>query len=257
MGSDKDSFETYVNQHKDLGWLSPVHNPSSREYLLELVDRYDPDQIGDVGCGAGTFVQELAERNPDKTVVGIDPAASAAKPLEETYDNVTIEAERLETVIGDLSCYDLLYANNVVQATEDPPQTLRYLQQTLCDDGQLVLVVPGDEAGGEQFTTSPDDPRYDITWKTENSLKKMTATFPWDGEQIQRTQYVFPREHAESIFESAGLSFAEEDLPYEIEADTSSLPWFLETFGVTVEEPINPENITLQMDLYILEKTNP
>ncbi len=102
----------------------------------------DSSRILDIGCGEGILLENLAERYPDKTLVGVD--------LSE--ENVRLcKGLGLDVSLGDASdlglppaSFDACVMMSVLEHVEDPAAALREAWRVLEPGGRLVVLVPND-----------------------------------------------------------------------------------------------------------------
>jgi SAM-dependent methyltransferase len=98
-----------------------------------------PRRVLEVGCGAGTFRQHLAEPNE---YWGIEPDQGAAEAARSRLDRVLHGSfEEVESTLP-AGHFDLVIANDVIEHMADPDRFLARIKTALAPGGVLVGSVP-------------------------------------------------------------------------------------------------------------------
>ncbi len=108
----------------------------------------------DVGSGTGDDALELSERlGPDATVIGIDRRLEAVDEALEKARNVALN---VRFAVGDAyslpfedAFFDVVRADFLFGAVEQPLRAARELSRVLCSHGALLLSDRADVLGGE------------------------------------------------------------------------------------------------------------
>ena len=139
--------DEYIAHRKktDWGWLTPLYKRAMRKHdlaKLALVDRYvklRPGQrVLDIGCGAGTFLLELIDRD-NVTATGLDFKDLAHLPGFNRFDfrcGLLAEQNLAPRSISLITMWHFL------EHDYDPANTLARCRDLLADDGRLVIEVP-------------------------------------------------------------------------------------------------------------------
>lgn len=204
-------------------WISPAGYPPSRRRLVDMVEEYrgEPERIADVGCGAGELSAGLGEAY-DASIVAVDISPASCQATRERtapYGNVDVlcaDANRAPLQDG---AFDIIFAANSLQDTEDPAQTLDNLYTWLRDGGDLVVTVPGEEGMRQmpdpwfhEEELDAGDGTVDIPYMhPETERLSMAGDGEVPSELGDWGQYVFPRDTARKLFEEAGFTIEEED----------------------------------------------
>mgnify|MGYP005838438513 CR=1 FL=1 len=119
-----------------------------------------PGKLLDIGCGNGSFLQEMQRKGWE--VVGID--------FDQAAVNVT-KQRGIEAYVGDLSTitfpknsFDAITLNHVIEHLYDPLSCLRSCHNLLRDGGKLTLITPNIESLGhkhfKQYWRGLETPRH-------------------------------------------------------------------------------------------------
>ena len=120
----------WLARHLDLGWKSLPDMPPGR--MLEI------------GCAAGGFLQEMADRGWQ--VEGIEPSASTA--ARAVANGLAVEASSLESAQERDAVYDLIVGWMVLEHLHQPAQALQKLARWARPGAALVLSTPDASAAG-------------------------------------------------------------------------------------------------------------
>jgi SAM-dependent methyltransferase len=102
--------------------------------------------VADVGCGHGASTMIMAEAYPNSTFVGFDyhdasiEAARRGAQERALTDRVTFEVSGAKDYSG--TGYDLVTFFDCLHDMGDPVGALRYVRETLAEDGTAMLVEP-------------------------------------------------------------------------------------------------------------------
>ena len=99
-------------------------------------------RILEVGCGAGTFGQQLKERCSEVEVWGIEPDSQSADAAEKVLDRVIRGVFR--PAMRELSDekFDCIVFNDVLEHMADPDEALLASRQHLTTDGVVIASIP-------------------------------------------------------------------------------------------------------------------
>lgn len=102
----------------------------------------EPQMIIDLGCGDGTYTQELAERWPHATVHGNDPADVAVQMAQERYPQISFALANV--LVADTlpnTVYDVGVLRGVIHHLPDDSQQTAFANaRRVCR--QLIVVEP-------------------------------------------------------------------------------------------------------------------
>jgi SAM-dependent methyltransferase len=139
--------DEYIAHRKktDWGWLTPFYQRAMRKHdlgklaLVERAVRLSPGQrVLDIGCGAGTFLLELVERDR-VAATGVDFKDLSHLPALKQVDfRCGLLAEQDLPARG----FALITMWHFLEHDYDPNATLARCRDLLADDGRLVIEVP-------------------------------------------------------------------------------------------------------------------
>lgn len=111
---------------------------------LGLVDRVGGGTALDVGCGAGQFLVELAERGLD--VAGVDLAEGMVEAASARLSTLGLDGDvrvaNVERLPFPDGRFDLVTALGLVEYLPDPTVALREFARVLAPGGHLVVTAP-------------------------------------------------------------------------------------------------------------------
>ncbi len=187
--------DEYIAHRKktDWGWLTPFYLKAMRRHDLAkmaLVDRYvklrQGSKVLDIGCGAGSFLQELVARD------GVQATGVDFKDLSHLpgFERIDFRCGLLaEQALAERS-FDLVTMWHFLEHDYDPLRTLARGRDLLAADGRMVIEVP----------------RLDsFTYRLYHER--------WPGLQAPQHTVLFTRDSLLAMVRSQGL-VVEEYLPY-------------------------------------------
>ncbi len=111
------------------------------EFYRRLVQRFRPRSILDVGCAQATLALLLAEDGLD--VTAIDIRTSFLDYAASRYEKGTIRFRAANILDAeDLGCFDLIFANQIIEHLVYPVSFLRALGKHMNPGGLLVVTTP-------------------------------------------------------------------------------------------------------------------
>lgn len=107
-----DYNQVWANKWEDMKKYGPASR-HTRRILREIILTLEFDSVLDVGCGQGSFLQELLSEFPTATPYGIDVSLEAvelasARVPQGKFWVLDIEKERLEETFDLVVCSDVL-----------------------------------------------------------------------------------------------------------------------------------------------------
>lgn len=100
-------------------------------------------RILDVGCGAGGLGRALLERNPARTMIGVEPVAVAVAAAARHYARVLpTDLEGAGGELPSLAPFDSIVLADVLEHHADPAAVLARLRDWLAPDGTVIASIP-------------------------------------------------------------------------------------------------------------------
>jgi len=101
----------------------------------------DCNRVLDVGCGEGTFIKQVKDRNGAE-VWGIELMKTPGKAAEKILDKVFIGP--CENFLDELpnNYFDAIYCNDVLEHLVDPYAVLATLKNKLSEKGVVISSIP-------------------------------------------------------------------------------------------------------------------
>ena len=142
-------------------------------------------EVLDVGCGNGVISRSLGEKG--FLVKGIDVSEKAIQKARNLnkFSNVSFEVVSAEQLVADGHRYHAVICSEVLEHLNDPGKLLRVLNQSLHQDGILIVTVPNGKGPRELFVTRPViamKKKNNWTWKLVSGVKKL---FGYKGTTVQ------------------------------------------------------------------------
>ncbi|MEJ7786234.1 MAG: class I SAM-dependent methyltransferase [Solirubrobacteraceae bacterium] len=131
----------------------PPERSDNAARVHRICSRLRPGSVLDVGSGLGVFPARMKEAGWRATA--LDPDARA---IAHARDHIGVDAVQADFMApGELSRYDLVTLNKVLEHVEDPVAMLRRAHAALAEGGTVYIELPdgecaaADGAGREEF----------------------------------------------------------------------------------------------------------
>ncbi len=114
-------------------------------YILNEVERKNPEKILDAGCGRGFYLKAISLYNSPKEICGIDINPSyleKAKKLCAGDKRVKIAQASIYTLSYPNSYFDFIICSEILEHLTGDEKALSELNRVLKPGGSLVITVP-------------------------------------------------------------------------------------------------------------------
>ncbi len=134
-----------------IDYYSPLKSECIAEYgdnpRTELIDliKEAPEQILEIGCGAGATGLAIKQKFPDVNYIGIDSDKEAAEIARTRLDKVIvsdIEKVPLDTFGLEKEYFDLIICADILEHLYDPWKMLHDLRGYLTPNGKIFSSIP-------------------------------------------------------------------------------------------------------------------
>jgi SAM-dependent methyltransferase len=145
--SCQDAREEAAYQVKrEYGAIMGEERNAAQSRVLQDMMPWDRERVLDLGCGAGYWSAELAQRFPWMQVTGVDFGEDfiAKARLHFASDRVTFQREDFQHLSFEEGVFDCVYADNVLEHAFDVDRTLNEIHRVLRDGGVLLAALPPD-----------------------------------------------------------------------------------------------------------------
>jgi len=146
----QDSTENlaYGNLFKTLSLLGPLRDIAGRSVMW--LKGHQRGKLLDVGCGNGSFLEQMQELGWD--VYGVEPDGKAAESAKQRLAcPEKIFHGFLENAGFNNGQFDVITMSHVIEHLPDPILTLKECRRILRLDGQLVVTTPNAEGLGKKI----------------------------------------------------------------------------------------------------------
>lgn len=165
--------EDYISHSNSNQGLFGKLYQSIRKYTLgkkyELVSSIrDGENILDIGCATGQFLNEFKKRG--WLCTGIEPDPSAREFASKNYDLKVFDEDKLDTL--DSHSFDVISMWHVLEHVSDLSKRMEDLQRLIKENGSLFIALPNldswDAKHYEKYWAGLDVPRHLYHFKKEN-----------------------------------------------------------------------------------------
>ncbi len=129
------SEEYFVQRRK------PPHDTVAEEFTTEMIRRYDPESVADIGCAIGHYLKKFEDNQPSINVFGIE---GASKAVENALVDSVRQGDLREEISIDGS-YDVVTCIEVAEHIHP-----------IYADNLVSTIISGSKYGGRIiFTAAP------------------------------------------------------------------------------------------------------
>lgn len=115
---------------------------------IRWLEAHERGRLLDVGCGNGSFLDQMRQLGWD--VTGVEPDGAAVTVAREKLGLQVFEGS-LEEAGLPAGHYDAITMNHVIEHLPDPIVTLKECHRVLKPGGELVVATPNIKGMGSQF----------------------------------------------------------------------------------------------------------
>jgi len=172
---------------------------------------YPEATILDVGCGNGVIARQLGKEGYH--VLGIDISKKAIDKANalNMYPNVLFENISAENLVATGKRYDAIICSEVLEHLTDPSSLLKVLNESLNDNGKLIITVPNGNGPRELMVTKPIiaiQKRNNFLWfmvtKIKKSMNYSGTTVQSDADDLTHVQF-FTKKSLENLAAASGF----------------------------------------------------
>lgn len=191
----EDNLSTYYNSEEYISHTDSKRNLLEKAYhfvraialkrKVRLIESFDLDanNLLDVGCGTGDFLQ--AAYNSNWHVYGIEPNEKARSIANHKTNNAVSDIEQLNKFKDN--SFDVITLWHVLEHLPNLEMHIYILKRLLKPNGRIVIAVPNykayDAAYYKSFWAAYDVPRH--LWHfTKDSIKILSAQFDLKVDKI-------------------------------------------------------------------------
>lgn len=156
-------------------------------FIIQTLQEKLPPQsvVLDVGCGNGVISRNLGKHGFN--VYGIDISEQTIEKARKLNNlpNVRFDVLSAEQLVASGKQYNAIICSEVLEHLNDPGSLLRVLNESLYDDGVLIVTVPNGQGPREVFVTKPVialQKKNNIVWRF---VQKMKSLMGYKGTTIQ------------------------------------------------------------------------
>ena len=116
----------------------------ARSDVVKLIER-GPENVLDVGCGAGLTAAMIRRRFPSANLVGVEPDPDSSRLAEQHFDDVLNigidDSHAVDVALGERK-FDLIILADVLEHLARPEDVLAHLKQRLTENGCIITSIP-------------------------------------------------------------------------------------------------------------------
>lgn len=139
----------------------------------------------DVGCGNGVISRNLGKHGFNVYGIDISEKTIEKARLLNTLPNVTFDVLSAEQLVASGKQYNAIICSEVLEHLNDPGSLLGVLNESLYDNGVLIVTVPNGKGPREMFVTKPIislKKKNNVAWKV---VQKIKTIFGYKGTTVQ------------------------------------------------------------------------
>jgi ubiquinone/menaquinone biosynthesis C-methylase UbiE len=173
----KIAFTKYQTRSPDYHWQQLSHNPfrfnayvaARYQQILDNIPQVEGLKILDIGCGSGTLLYLIQQKNPDAQLTGIDldqdSLAIARKKVKAKL--IKTSATKLPFKAGS---FDYVVSAEVIEHLDKPKKMLSEIKRVLQPLGTVLITTP------VKHTPHPKD-KLHVQEFTPKQLSKLLSQY--------------------------------------------------------------------------------
>lgn len=136
---DVQHFERWSRSYEESWMQRRVFAPTHSAVLALATQLPTPDVILDAGCGTGRLLRAAAQRWPDATLIGVDPAEGMVEMARKLTPGATIHRGLAEALPLPDASVDLVFSTLSFHHWHDQQAGVREMARVLRPGGHFIL----------------------------------------------------------------------------------------------------------------------
>ena len=158
--------------------FSRIADKKRVQFITDAITKNIPsgEQVLDVGCGNGIISNAVAAMDYNVTAIDSSEKTIATAKSLNNLPNLHFFVVPAGEISSEPRKYAAIICSEVLEHLNDPSSLLAKLNESLKDDGILLVTVPNGKGPRELFVTKPVQylqKKNNIIWKAISSIKKM------------------------------------------------------------------------------------
>lgn len=129
----------YYKKHKSRNPLVKILMREFHNVLFELIEKADPQNLLDIGCGEGYTLEEINRKFPSIHIEGSDVNAGIVDFAKKNIKNMLLKVESAYNLKRNDNSFDLVTLLEVLEHLESPDLTIKKKQKEY--PGNIVFLV--------------------------------------------------------------------------------------------------------------------
>ncbi len=158
--------------------------------FFDLLQKVQPKNILDAGCGEGVTLAKLKEKNIGKTLEGIDNFKTAINIGKKEHPDLTLKLGSIYELPYKDNSFDTIICTEVLEHLDNPTKALQELKRV--SSRHILLSVPNEPwfmmanfLRGKNIKRWGNHPEHINHWST-NSFKKFVEKEGLKVEEVRR-----------------------------------------------------------------------
>ena len=134
-------FNSSLNNRIDIH--KKYSNFNLHEWIKDNCKIRDNQNILDMGCGNGNFIDFFLSNNKNLKIVGVDNNLNLLEEVKKKFTNVKLIHSDFDEVVLENSNLDWIFFIYSIYYSQKPEKLIEKMYSYLSDNGQLVIIGPG------------------------------------------------------------------------------------------------------------------